>query len=212
MMKRSVLLSSAALALAACNAPLDTAQSVELTKFQGKWYEIAHLPRTTQSGCASTIATYTLRADGQLDFVHECTLPNGAYHGATAHARVLDVNHPAKLGVDFGGVLGDYWILNVSPDYRYALVGHPSRDYLWILSRTPTMDPKDLKVLLDDAQAKAFDTSKLEYTKQSGGDPQGTPASAVSYGCSATGGGAGAGFLALLVVGGLVVLRRRAKR
>jgi apolipoprotein D and lipocalin family protein len=194
--------------LVACNrAPLDTAPNVDLQQFQGKWYEVAHLPRPTQKDCIGTTATYTMQGNGQLAFVHECTLTDGTYHGATALAKVSDARDPAKMQVDFGGVMGDYWILEVAPDYRYAVVGHPSRDYLWILSRKPTMDPNDLKTVVDHSQAKDFDTSKLEYTKQ-GADPVGTPAPASDYGCATGGVGSGA-FFGLAMLGMIVARRRR---
>ena len=197
-------------ALAACNSspPLDVAPSVDLNQFQGKWYEIAHLPRPTQVNCTVTTATYTVQADGQLSFVHECTLTNGTYHGATAVARVVDPNAPAKLAVDFGGVMGDYWILEVAPDYRYAVVGHPSRDYLWILSRTPKMDPNDLKLVLDHANTKSFDTTQLEYTPQ-GPLAAGTPAPPNSYGCSTSSSASGGALFGLFAIGGFLALRRR---
>lgn len=198
------------LAFAACNTspPLDVAPSVDLNQFQGKWYEIAHLPRPTQVSCTVTSATYTVQPNGDLSFVHECTLTDGTYHGATAVAHVVDPKAPAKLSVDFGGVMGDYWILEVASDYRYAVVGHPSRDYLWILSRTPKMDPNDLKLALDQASAKSFDTTKLEYTVQ-GPEASGTPAPPNSYGCSTSSSTSGGAFLGLVAVGALLVFRRK---
>lgn len=200
------------LAALACNsAPaVETAPSVDLEQFQGKWYEVAHLPRPTQADCTGTTATYTKNQDGTLAFVHECTLTDGTYHGATATASVADKSNPAKLQVDFGGYLGDYWIIDVAPDYRYAVVGHPSRDYLWILSRTPSLSADDTAAVLAHAKAQYFDTSKLEYTPQ-GADPHGTPAPSQTYGCSAsrltqTGGAAfGLGLGAV----GVLALRRR---
>ena len=196
------LLSCSALA---CNREtLDAAPSVDLARFQGKWFEVAHLPRPTQRDCSGTTATYTMQADGQLKFVHECTLGDGSYHGSTAMARVADPVNPAKLEVDFGGFTGDYWILSVAPDYRYAVVGHPSRDYLWILSRTPQMTDADKQLALSDAQSRSFDTSKLEFTAQPVMSAQGTPAPASTYGCNLGFGGSsaeGIGIAALAVAG-----------
>lgn len=207
-MTRAILSAAMFGVLVACNrAPLDTAPNVDLAQFQGKWYEVAHLPRPTQKDCVGTTATYTMQQDGQLAFVHECTLTDGTYHGATALARVSDAHDPSKMQVDFGGVWGDYWILEVAPDYRYAVVGHPSRDYLWILSRSPKMDPNDLSAVIDHAHAKDFDTSKLEYTQQ-GADPVGTPAPASDYGCSSSAAGGNA-FVGLAIAGLLAMRRRR---
>lgn len=162
---------------------LDVAQGVDLDRFQGKWHEIGHIPRPAQSDCTGTTATYTKQGNGTFSFVHECTLTNGGYHGSTATAKMTDAAEPAKLEVDFGGYVGEYWILEVASDYRYAVVGHPSREYLWILSRTRQMDALDMEAALRRARQQNFDTNRLEYTPQ-GPEPQGTPAPAPSYGCA----------------------------
>ena len=164
---RRLLLIAALLGLAACDSPppLDTAPNVDLARFSGTWFEIAHLPRPTQQSCTGTTATYTSRGSGQFTFVHACTLENGNFHQSSAIAQVKDGADPAKLQVDFGGFFGDYWILDVAPDYRYAIVGHPSRAYLWILSRTPTLSADDKTAILAKATSLKFDTTQLEYTK-----------------------------------------------
>lgn len=146
--------------------PLETAPDVDLARFEGSWFEVAHLPRPTQASCTGTTATYTARGKGQYTFVHACTLENGDFRKIAAQAQVKDSASPAKLEVDFGGFFGDYWILDVAPDYRYAVVGHPSRAYLWILSRTPTLSEADRAAVIAKASSLKFDTSKLEYTKQ----------------------------------------------
>ena len=201
--------------LAGCDRePLEVSPDVDLAKFQGRWHDVAHLARATQADCIGTTATYARKPDGTLSVVHECTLTNGRYHGATATARVVDPKTPAKMSIDFGGYVGDYWIVEVASDYRYAIVGHPSRDYLWILSRTPTMDPADLQTALSHAKDKSFDVSRLEYTP-TGPEPQGKPAPPVSYGCSAspaTSTPAFGAFAASVAFGMLVVLRRRTRR
>jgi len=207
----TVLAATASL-LAGCNREtLDAAPDVELTRFEGKWYEIAHFARSTQYQCTGTTATYTRRSDGKFTFLHECTLTDGRYRGATALATVRDLGSPAKMEVDFGGFVGDYWIIDVASDYRYAVVGHPSRDYLWVLSRTPTIASNDLDLVLAHAREKNFDTGRLEYTP-AGREPEGTPAPEPAYGCSASPRGRG-GALALLVAiamaVGLLVRRRR---
>ncbi len=162
------LLALACLALAACSeAPLDAAANVDLSRFQGKWYEIAKLPRPTQASCTGTTAFYTLR-DGGLDLTSECHLDalDGPRRTMTARASIADGGDPAKLSLKVGGFSGDYFILEVGPTYDYALVGVPSRDYLWVLSRTPTLEPAKLDALVASAKDKKFDTARLEYTIQ----------------------------------------------
>lgn len=154
--------------LAGCaEEPLEVVSGVELQRFQGKWYEIAKLPRAIQSDCRGTTAFYTERAGG-LDIVNECHLGGlaGELKSITARGEVPDPSVPAKLSVDFGGIFGDYWIIDLGEKYEFAVVGHPTRDYLWILSRTPTLDEATLTGILERAKAKGFDTGRLEYTEQ----------------------------------------------
>jgi apolipoprotein D and lipocalin family protein len=150
--------------------PLDVAPSVDLQRFQGKWYEIAKLPRPTQVQCTGTTQFVTVAADKSVSIVNECNVgsASGPTRAVSAKGTVPDANVPAKLSVDFGGgFYGDYWIIQVGDHYDYAVIGHPTRDYLWILSRTPTLDETSLHAALDHAQAQKFDTSRLEYTQQS---------------------------------------------
>jgi len=161
----------ATLAVVGCakDAPLDTVPSVDLKRFQGQWYEVAKLPRPTQVDCRGTTATYKLTSDTTLDLVHQCHVGSltGPLRLSAAHAEVRDTSATAKLAVDFGaGFYGDYWVIDLGENYQYAVIGHPSRQYLWILSRTPSLDTAVLGKLLDRAREKGFDTSKLEYTQQ----------------------------------------------
>ncbi len=190
-----------------CYAPLDTAPNVDTTELSGTWFEIGHLPRSTQDGCSGTTATYLPQSDdGHFSVTHECTLPDGTHLVSNATLYVLDKSNTAKLGIDLGGFIGEYWIIDVASDYRYVVVGHPSRDYFWILSRAREMDAADLTAVLAKAKSAGFDTSRVEYTKQDG-----TPATQTDAGCSASTakhatGGAAFGLAALGLV---AVLRRR---
>jgi apolipoprotein D and lipocalin family protein len=159
----------ALLLMAACHAEsLDVVPDVDLARFQGKWYEVAKLPRATESGCTGTTAFYRLKSDSEIDVVNECRLGDltGPVRTVSANARVTDPGARAKLSIDFGGFYGDYWIIDLGERYEFAVIGHPTRDYLWILSRTPTLDAAKLADILGRARAKKFDVSRLEYTKQ----------------------------------------------
>ena len=148
--------------------PPDVAPVVDLSRFQGKWYEIAKLPRPTETECAGTIATYRVRTDGDLDMNSECHLRtlDGALKTMTASLKVPDPGSPAKLAIGVGGFYGDYWILELGSDYEYAVIGHPSREYLWILSRTPTLSASTMNAVLKRAKAQQFAVERLEYTTQ----------------------------------------------
>ncbi|HMI87517.1 MAG TPA: lipocalin family protein [Polyangiaceae bacterium] len=170
MKTRFAVLALSIAAATACNqAPLDVVESVDLQRFQGDWYEIAKLPRVTQADCTGTTARYELKSDRELVVTNVCHLGSldGSRRQVVAAARVPDPAVPAKLSVEFGGFFGDYWIIDLDRDaYRYAVVGHPTRQYLWILSRTPTMDAATLAPVLERATQRGFDVSRLEYTKQ----------------------------------------------
>ena len=209
------------------DAPLDVAQSVDLSRFQGKWYEIARLPRTTQTDCHGTTAFYTQNADGTLSLVNQCNVggPTGPLDTVAMSATVPDSTTPAKLALQVGGYTGDYWILEVGPNYEYAVVGHPSRLYLWILSRTSTLDAGTLQGILGRAQDNHFDTAQIIYTPQppageraSSATPVGVVPSAEKTGCSAGGaapahgGAAWAGGSFALGIAAGARRRRRARR
>ena len=145
---------------------LEVVPHVELEKYLGKWYEIAHLPAKFQEGCNETTATYTLLKDGSISVLNQCT-KNGKIKQAKGKAKVVDKNSNAKLKVTFFWPFsGDYWIIKLGNDYDYSVVGTPNRKYLWILSRTPQMDDKLYSQLVEYAKLKGFDVSKLIKTLQ----------------------------------------------
>ncbi|QHT65574.1 lipocalin family protein [Rhodocytophaga rosea] len=150
------------------HAPLAVAPYVDLNKYVGEWYEIARLPASFEKDCYATKARYTLQADGSVKVENSCHKGGveGKVKQTTGKAMVVDPVTNAKLKVQFFWPFsGDYWILEVGPDYEYAVVGEPSREYLWILSRQPVLDKVVLNSLLQRAKAKGFDTSQLIFTR-----------------------------------------------
>ena len=147
--------------------PLETVAHVELARYVGTWYEIASFPQSFQRGCIATTATYTIRDDGDIDVLNRCRKDalDGQEKSALGRARVVDRATNAKLEVSFFRPFwGDYWIVDLGADYEYAVVGHPGRDYLWILSRTPTMPEATYEGILARLQAQGYDTSRLKRT------------------------------------------------
>ena len=182
--------------------PLEVAPSVNLAQLQGKWYEIARLPRSTEVDCHGTTAFYTQAPDGSLSLVNQCNVGSaeGVLQTVAMTATVPDTSVPAKLALNVGGYTGDYWILEVGPNYEYAVVGHPSRLYLWILSRTPTLDTTTMSGILTRADSAHFDTTQLEYTPQPpAGErntlttPQGSVPAPPHTGCAVSPGPLGSG-------------------
>ena len=125
------------------DAPLRTVAGVDLDRYLGTWYEIASYPAWFQKGCTGSTATYSLQTDGRIRVVNQCFRKSldGPRKTSTGKAVVVDGSSNAKLKVwFFWPFKGDYWIIDLDPDYRWAVVGVPSRKYLWILSRTPAPD------------------------------------------------------------------------
>ena len=134
---------------------LEVVQYVELEKYLGKWYEIARLPFRFEEGCTDITATYSLSKDGNVFVLNEC-LKDGKLKQAKGKAKVVDKSTGAKLKVTFFWPFSaDYWIIILGENYEYAVVGSPSRKYLWILSRTPQMDDKLFSQLVESVSQKA---------------------------------------------------------
>lgn len=147
---------------------LETVPYVDLEKYSGDWYEIASFPQSFQKGCTHTKATYTPNEDGTIRVENSCNVPSkGKIKSSTAVAFVEDGSGNAKLKVQFFWPFkGKYWIIDLAKDYSYAVVGHPNRKYLWILSRTTEMDGQLYQDILKRIEEKGFDLTKLEKTFQ----------------------------------------------
>lgn len=149
--------------------PLEVVPSVDLNRYAGTWYEIARLPNSFQRDCAgNTTATYTLRPGGEIAVRNECRKADGRRKSAQGTARVAGAKDPnAKLKVTFFWPFrGDYWIVDLDPEYRWAVVGEPSRRYLWILSREPRLDAALYEQIVQRAKQRGFDTGRLLKTRQ----------------------------------------------
>lgn len=134
----------------------------------GKWYEIARLPNSFEEGCECITAEYSKIDDETIRVINSC-LEDGEFDSAKGKAFPVEGSNNAKLKVQFFWPFkGDYWIIDLDKEnYSYALVGNPSRKYLWILSRTPKISDELLQKIVDVADKKKFDTTKLIYTDQS---------------------------------------------
>ena len=146
---------------------LQAVERVDLQRYLGTWYEIASFPQSFQEGCTATKATYALREDGEIDVRNSCRDESLSGPERTAHgrARVVDTRTNAKLEVSFFRPFwGDYWVIELGEAYDYAVVGHPGRDYLWILSRTPTMEPARYDAILARLAERGYETTRLQRT------------------------------------------------
>lgn len=146
---------------------VQTVDYVDLTRYSGKWHQIAFFPTRFQGKCTvDTTATYTIRPDGKVGVLNECRTPEGKSKSISGTARIEDRDSNAKLKVKFFWFVpaGDYWILALDPEYRYALVGEPARKYLWVLARTPSIQGSLYQELVKKAREQGFDVSRLQLT------------------------------------------------
>jgi apolipoprotein D and lipocalin family protein len=151
------------------STPLRVVPYVDLKRYTGTWYEIARYPHRFQEGCVGSKATYALRGDGQLSVLNECydKTFGGKIRSARGKAWVIDKKTNAKLKVSFFWPFsGDYWIIDLGKNYEYAVVGHPKRKYLWILSRAKVMEGRVYAAILSRLKDKQYDASKLIKTSQ----------------------------------------------
>jgi apolipoprotein D and lipocalin family protein len=152
----------------AAPSPVQTVAHVDLHRYLGKWYEIASFPAFFQRNCDSNSqANYSELPDGSINVFNTCRTKNGGIDSASGKAAIVVGSNNTKLDVSFFRPFnGDYWIIGLDPDYRWAVVGSPNRKYLWILSRTPQMQPADLNQAKAAAQAQGFDLKDLRETRQ----------------------------------------------
>lgn len=180
-MNRTVLLATLALAVLASTgcalttterlglAEPETVRGFELEPYLGTWYEIGNFPQSFQEGCTGTTANYSLREDGDVDVLNRCFEDrlDGKEKSANGKARAVELER-GKLEVSFFQPFwGAYWVLELGEDYRYSVVGHPSRDYLWILSREPQMDEATLEGILERLETvHGYELDRFERTAQ----------------------------------------------
>lgn len=148
---------------------LQTVPYVDLQKYVGKWYEIASFPQRFQKDCYCTTAEYTLTDKGFVIVENRCNKNsiNGKQSYIKGKVFVVENSGNAKLKVQFFWPFkGKYWIIDLADDYSYAVVGHPNKKYLWILSRTPTMNETTYQQIISSVKEKGFDMAKIKRTKQ----------------------------------------------
>lgn len=177
-MKRFALLLPLLFAACAGNDthPVQTVPQVDLQRYSGIWYEAARFPNRFEDGsgldCADVTAAYSPLPDGRLRVVNQCHNQAQGRRLITARGRAyaVDGSGNAKLRVSFfWPFFGDYWVVGLAPDYSWAVVGEPGRDYLWVLSRTPQMPAATYEAAVATAAAQGFDVARLKRTVHTAG-------------------------------------------
>lgn len=144
-----------------------TADSLDVPKYMGTWYEIARFDHSFERGMQRVTANYTLNDDGTITVINSGWKENGKFKKAEGKARPVKNGNARQLEVTFFlNFWAPYNILELAPDYSYVLVGSKTDKYLWILSRTPQLPDATLEMLLQKATERGYDTSKLIFVNQ----------------------------------------------
>lgn len=162
------LICGALLPFCACSSQLtvdnSTVREFNVEKFFGKWYEIARFDHSFERDMTNCTATYIQNYDGKIAVVNR-GVKNGKIEESRGKAKKTKTTGLLRVSF-FGPFYSNYRVMMISPEYTYALIGSDSDDYLWILSRTPTLPSEDLKKILTEAKLRGYDTSKLIWVEQ----------------------------------------------
>jgi len=147
---------------------MPTVAAVDVDRYLGTWYEAAVIPNWFQAKCTSDTRARYRRQDDRIEVFNSCRRADGSLDSATGVAEVVPGSGNAKLRVSFfRPFYGDYWVLALDADYRWALVGEPGRRYGWVLSRTPRMAAADLETALARAESLGYARTSFQLTPQS---------------------------------------------
>ena len=150
----------------------------DLSRYAGTWVEIAAIPQFFQRKCVrDTRATYTVLENSQIRVENVCTRDDGGRERAEGRARQSEGETTAKLEVTFVELFGDYrfwvsaayWVIALDPNYRWAVVGHPSRRYGWVLARESRLSPAVLAEVIGRIKSQGYDACEFVVTPQTGG-------------------------------------------
>lgn len=151
------------------SVPMQVVETLDLSRYYGKWYEYARFPNRFEKDCINVTAEYAPRSDGKVQVINTCDKDSGS-RGIDKIEGQASVVAPGKLSVTFVPWLpfakGDYWVLYVEPDYSMAVVGEPKGKTGWILSRKPTLDAARRDRALAVLVANGYDISQLYYVPQ----------------------------------------------
>jgi apolipoprotein D and lipocalin family protein len=165
----SVVLANASDSAAKDTRPVTTVSEVDLERYAGRWYEITKIPNRFQRKCArGTTAEYALREDGRIDVVNRCMREDGRPEEARGIAKIVDPVSNAKLKVSFVSFLGwrpfwgDYWVIGLDEEYRWAVIGTPDRKYGWVLARSPVVDAKTIAEVREVLERNGYRWDEFE--------------------------------------------------
>lgn len=160
--------SSCSAKLSKKNFDNSTVKELDLTRYLGTWYEIARFDHRFERDMQGVTAQYSIREDGLIKVLNSGYKKSldGKCKEAEGKARIPNPAEPAKIEVAFfWNFWGDYYVMELADDYRYALVGSSAKKYLWILSRTPKLPQADLDFIIRRIKERGYDVQKLIWVQ-----------------------------------------------
>lgn len=154
------------------STPLRTVPRVDLPRFMGDWRVIANIPYFAEKGCVDSIESYALRPDGKIEnwFTYRKKSLDAPQKTIRAQATVVNTQTNAVWKVKFFGLISaDYLVTDLDPNYQWTVIGHPSRNYGWIMAREKTLPAATYEALLDRLAAQGYDPGRFEKVPQAPG-------------------------------------------
>lgn len=159
--------------------PVRALPALDVAPYMGAWYQVLWFPNFFQKQCvADTVAVYRDLGNGTVEVTNRCRTADGKTDSVIGVARppagVARIEagrlQPARLEVSFlpawlrwtGIGWGAYWVIDLAPDGRYAIVSESSREYLWVLARQPALTPEDDATIRARLQTLGFDLARLQ--------------------------------------------------
>ena len=160
--------------------PISPVSFVDLKRYTGLWHEIARLPNSTETNCVHATAEYTLNSNGFLGILQRCTKANGYTREAKGVARIDNAPENSRFSTNFvphwlswiGLGWEEQWIIDLDPNYQVAVISDPNRDYLWIFSRTGSIDKTTYDIIISKLHAQHFKLSHLIVSGEIIPEPQ----------------------------------------
>ncbi|KAF2069297.1 hypothetical protein CYY_009378 [Polysphondylium violaceum] len=142
-------------------------ENFDMQRFLGTWYEIARFDHAFERNLTHCTAEYKIRDQHSFTVTNRGKRSNGKWKQKSGKCVFQEKENEGKLKISFGPFYSGYNVLALDPDYQFALVCGPSRDFLWILSRTPTLSEENMNKLRNIADTQNFDSDQLILTNQS---------------------------------------------
>lgn len=152
------------------SAPMPTVAHVDLARFAGDWFVVAHLPMRAERNAYDAVEHYDIDDDGRIRV--RFTYREGAFDGEAKTMRLRAWVHDTETNAEwrvrpFWPLALDYLVIWLDPDYRVTVIGHPSRDYVWIMARDTRIDDATMATIRERLVALGYDLTNLRMVPQS---------------------------------------------